>query len=121
MPAKSYKEPTHSFYTVVMIFLNVCDILQAWREHSVTIQLRGKATAEFFCLDLFEMTANLFTVKATGFMHDLKPTINENKDTKSCLNWSDILTIFSSYSYRFFCFFFISQKQPDVFFCAETK
>lgn len=107
MPAKSYKAPTHSFYTVVMIFLNVCDILQAWREHSVTNQLCGKATAEFFCQDLFEMTANLFTIKATGFMHDLKPTINENKTTKCCLNWSDIHTIFSA-------FFFLSVKNNQM-------
>lgn len=68
-----------------MIFLNVCDILQALREHSVTIQLRGKATAKLFCQDLSfcEMTANLFTVKATGFKHNLKPPMSRKPENSA--------------------------------------
>ncbi len=85
---------------------NVCDILQARRDNSVTNQLSGKATAEFFCQDFFEMTANLFIIKATGFMHDLKPTINENNATKCC-----------RYSYHIECFFYWSKTTTCVFLC----
>ncbi len=100
-----------NFHFWVNYPFNVCDILQARRENSVTNQLSGKATAEFFCQDFFEMTANLFIIKATGFMHDLKPTINENNATKCC-----------RYSYHIECFFlYWSKTTTCLFLCWNTK